>query len=82
MAEQMSLASSPYSPETDEFIKSGLTKLKSELIKPFRLKESPVQLECEVIEIKNWAKREVQGNLIICKILKMHICKRIIKIIK
>ena len=51
MVEQMSLASSPY-PETDEFVKSGLTPLKSELIKPFRVKEAPVQMECEVIEIK------------------------------
>ena len=52
MVEQMSLASSPYPPETDEFVKSGLTPLKSELIKPFRVKEAPVQMECEVIEIK------------------------------
>ena len=52
MVEQMSLASSPYGPEVDEFIKSGLTPIESETIKPFRVKESPVQLECKVIEVK------------------------------
>ena len=34
MVEQMSLASSPYAPEVDEFIKSGLTPIESETIKP------------------------------------------------
>ena len=34
MVEQMSLASSPYPSETDEFVKSGFTKVKSELVKP------------------------------------------------
>ena len=78
MAEQMSLASSPYSPEIDEFIKSGLTPIKSEKIKPFRVKESPIQLECEIIEIKELGNEGGAGNLIICKILKMHIAKRLL----
>jgi flavin reductase (DIM6/NTAB) family NADH-FMN oxidoreductase RutF len=74
MAEQMSLASSPYSPEVDEFIKSGFTKLKSDIVQPYRLKESPVQLECKVIEIKELGQKGGAGNLIICEILKIHIC--------
>lgn len=78
MAEQMSLASSPYSPEIDEFIKSGLTPIKSEKIKPFRVKESPIHLECEIIEIKELGNEGGAGNLIICKILKMHIAKRLL----
>ena len=78
MVEQMSLASSPYPPETDEFIKSGLTPLKSELIKPFRVKEAPVQMECEVIEIKELGQSGGAGNLVICKILKMHIAEELL----
>ena len=73
MVEQMSLASSPYSSDVDEFIKSGLTPIKSEIVKPFRVKEAPVQMECEVIEIKELGQQGGAGNLIICKILKMHI---------
>ena len=78
MVEQMSLTSSPYSPETDEFVKSGLTPLKSELIKPFRVKEAPVQMECEVIEIKELGQSGGAGNLVICKILKMHIAEELL----
>ena len=73
MVEQMSLASSPYNADVDEFIKSGLTPIKSEIVKPFRVKEAPVQMECEVIEIKELGQQGGAGNLIICKILKMHI---------
>ena len=78
MVEQMSLASSPYPPETDEFVKSGLTPLMSELIKPFRVKEAPVQMECEIIEIKELGQSGGAGNLVICKILKMHIAEELL----
>ena len=78
MVEQMSLASSPYDPDVDEFIKSGLTPIKSETVKPFRVKESPVQLECEVIEVKELGQEGGSGNLIICKILRMHVSDHIL----
>ena len=78
MVEQMSLASSPYAPQVDEFIKSGLTPIPSETIKPYRVKESPVQLECKVIEVKELGENGGAGNLIICKILKMHVAKHIL----
>jgi flavin reductase (DIM6/NTAB) family NADH-FMN oxidoreductase RutF len=73
MAEQMSLASSPYSAEVDEFVKSGFNKVKSDLVQPHRLKESPVQFECKVLEIKQLGNKGGAGNLIICEILKIHI---------
>ena len=73
MAEQMSLASSPYSAEIDEFVKSGFNKVKSDLVQPHRLKESPVQFECKVLEIKQLGNKGGAGNLIICEILKIHI---------
>jgi flavin reductase (DIM6/NTAB) family NADH-FMN oxidoreductase RutF len=73
MVEQMSLASSPYAPDVDEFIKAGLTPIKSDLIKPLRIKESPVQMECKVIEIKELGQNGGAGNLVICEIVKIHI---------
>ena len=73
MAEQMSLASSPYSAEVDEFVKSGFNKVKSDIVQPHRLKESPVQFECKVLEIKQLGNKGGAGNLIICEILKIHI---------
>ena len=73
MVEQMSLASSPYPKGTNEFIKSGFTALDSTLVKPKRVKESPVQLECKVNEIKELGKEGGAGNLIICEVVQIHI---------
>ncbi|WP_066758602.1 flavin reductase family protein [Crocinitomix algicola] len=70
---QMSLASSPYKPEEDEFDKAGFTKLKSDLIRPFRVAESPVQFECQVIEVKELGDQGGAGNLVICEVVKIHV---------
>jgi flavin reductase (DIM6/NTAB) family NADH-FMN oxidoreductase RutF len=63
---QMSLASSPYAPGVSEFEKAGFTPLKSELVQPMRVAESPVQFECKVIEVKELGTEGGAGNLIIC----------------
>ena len=78
MVEQMSLASSPYGPEIDEFTKSGFTPIASETIKPFRVKESPVQMECEVFNVMELGDGGGAGNLIMCKIKKIHIQESIL----
>lgn len=73
MVHQMSLASSPFSPEVDEFVKTGFTPIDSETIQPKRVKESPVQFECKVIEVKELGSEGGAGNLVICEIQKIHI---------
>lgn len=73
MVQQMSLASSPYGPEVDEFIKSGFTPIDSETIQPKRVKESPVQFECKVTEVKELGESGGAGNLIICKVTRIHL---------
>lgn len=73
IVEQMSLASSPFEAEVDEFVKSGLTPIASETVRPFRVKESPVQFECKVNEIIELGKEGGAGNLIICEVTKIHI---------
>src|SRR4051812_2395065 len=73
MVQQVSLSSCEYPKGTDEFIKSGFTKEPSQLIKPPRVKESPVQFECKVIEIKALGNEAGAGNLVIAEILIMHI---------
>jgi flavin reductase (DIM6/NTAB) family NADH-FMN oxidoreductase RutF len=78
MVQQVSLSSCEYPKETDEFIKAGFTKERSELIKPPRVKESPVQLECKVIEVKSLGNEGGAGQLIICEVLMMHIDENIL----
>ena len=78
MVHQMSLTSSPYAKGVDEFVKSGFTPIDSELVKPARVKESPVQLECEVQEVIELGQNGGAGNLVICKVLKIHIDESIL----
>lgn len=73
IVEQMSLSSSPYDKDISEFVKAGLTPVKSDLVKPFRVAESPVQFECKVIEVKELGDGGGAGNLVICEVLKIHI---------
>ncbi|GAB4250006.1 MAG: flavin reductase family protein [Vicingaceae bacterium] len=73
IVQQMSLSSAPYEKGVNEFLKSGLTMLDSEVVKPFRVKESPVHLECKVLEIKELGNKGGAGNLVICEVLKIHI---------
>ncbi len=75
---QMSLASSPYAADVDEFEKTGLTKLPSDTIRPFRVAESPVQFECVVNEIKELGDQGGAGNLIICEVKKIHIAEDVL----
>ena len=73
MVEQMSLASSPYAKGVDEFTKAGFTPIASETIAPFRVKESPVQLECQVNQVIELGQAGGAGNLIICQVKKIHV---------
>lgn len=78
MVQQVSLSSCEYPRETDEFVKAGFTKEPSVSIKPPRVKESPVQMECKVLEVKSLGTQGGAGNLIICEIMIMHINENIL----
>ena len=75
---QVSLSSNEYSKETDEFIKANFTKLASTQIRPPRVKEAKVQMECKVIEIKSLGETGGAGQLIIAEVLCMHVDKSIL----
>lgn len=78
MVQQMSLASTEYAQGENEFIKSGLTMLESDLVAPFRVAESPVQFECKVTKVEPLGKEGGAGNLIFSEVLKVHIHKDIL----
>jgi flavin reductase (DIM6/NTAB) family NADH-FMN oxidoreductase RutF len=78
IVQQMSLSSTEYPYGVNEFEKSGLTPLASELVKPFRVKESPVQIECKVKEVIALGDQGGAGNLIVCEILLVHIQESIL----
>jgi len=73
MVQQASLASCEYPKGVNEFVKAGFTPVESVLVKPFRVKESPVQMECKVLDIIETGQEGGAANLIICEILLMHV---------
>ena len=75
---QMSLSSTAYAKEVNEFEKSGLTMLKSDIVRPPRVAESPIQFECKVNEINHLGKSGGAGNLVICEIVKFHVVDEVL----
>nr|WP_294946959.1 flavin reductase family protein [uncultured Mucilaginibacter sp.] len=73
IVQQVSLSSVEYPAGVDEFIKSGLTPLPSELVKPPRVAESPVQFECLVTDVISLGDGPGAGNLVIAEIKLIHI---------
>ena len=78
MVQQMSLASCDYPKGTNEFIKAGFTPLDSELVKPPRVAEAPIQLECIVQEVITLGENAGAGNLILALIKKIHIREEVL----
>ena len=73
IVQQMSLSSTEYADGVNEFVKAGLTALPSEVVKPYRVAESPVQMECIVNDIIPLGTEGGAGNLIICEVVRIHI---------
>lgn len=78
MVEQMNVAAAPWEHGVSEFEKAGFTAVPSDLVKPMRVGESPVQLECKVIDIKEFGEGGGSGKLIMAQVLKMHINKSVL----
>jgi len=78
IVEKMNVAAAPWDKGISEFDKAGFTAVKSDLVKPFRVKESPVQIECRVIEIKEMGTGGGAGNIVICQVEKLHIDEAIL----
>jgi len=78
MVQQMSLASCEYPKGTSEFDKAGFTPVKADQVKPFLVKESPVNMECRVREVVQTGQEGGAGNLIICDLLAMHINEEVL----
>jgi len=75
---QMAISSVAFGPNDSEFAKAGFTPLASEVVKPFRVKESPVQMECKVQDIVTLGTHGGAGHLIICNVVRMHIDDRVL----
>lgn len=73
IVDQMSLSSTEFGKGVDEFVKSGLTPIASDTVKPPRVAESPAAFECKVNDVIHLGEEGGAGNLIIAEVKLMHI---------
>lgn len=78
MVQQASLASGEYPKGVNEFVKAGFTEAPSTLIKPPRVAEAPISMECKVLQVIQTGNTGGAGNLVICQVLLMHIKEKVL----
>ena len=79
IAEPMNACSAEVTPEVDEFALSGLTPLASELVKPPRVAESKVQMECRLRQVIAVSDKPGGGNLVLGDVLRFHVLEEILR---
>ena len=77
MVQQVSDSSADFPRGVNEFSMVGFTMEPSELVRPFRVKESPVQFECRVLQVIEMGNGAAAGNLVVCEILRIHISQEV-----
>ncbi len=72
-AAQMNTCSAEFPPEVNEFEVSALTPIPSEIVKPPRVAESHIQMECRLLEVVHISSKPLGGNLVIGEVLLFHV---------
>ena len=78
-AAQMNVCSTEFPPEVDEFAASGLTPLPSAIVKPPRVAESRVQMECRLFRIVEVSNKPLGGSLVLGEVLRFHVSDEIVE---
>jgi flavin reductase (DIM6/NTAB) family NADH-FMN oxidoreductase RutF len=73
MKDAMNRASASWPPEVDEFVESGLTPVLSTMVQPPRVEEAHVAFECRVQQIVSFGDTPMSGNLVLCRVLAVHV---------
>jgi len=79
IAQQMNACAPEFPPGVDEFEMSGLTSIESDLVRPPRVAESKIAMECRLLQIVEVSARPLGGSLIIGEVLRFHVADGIIK---
>ncbi len=72
-AEAMNLTGESFDPNTDEFSEARVTPIPSDLVKPMRVQESPVQFECKLNQTVTLQNEHGRNDLMICDVLRIHV---------
>jgi flavin reductase (DIM6/NTAB) family NADH-FMN oxidoreductase RutF len=70
---QMNICSGEYPPDVDEFALSGLTPVSSDLVKPPRVKEARISMECKLRQVIPVSDRPLGASIVLGEILRFHV---------
>ena len=82
LAQAMNQTCAGVGPEVDEFALAGLTPLAADLVRPDRVGESPVSMECrvsQVLQLQGADGQTVQTWLVLGEVVKVHIAAHLLK---
>lgn len=79
LAEQMNLSAGEYDAAVDEFPVAGVTKRKSQLVRPPRVAESPINFECKVFQILDFGTETQGGSLVIGEVVLVHLAEEVLR---
>ncbi|WP_374017545.1 flavin reductase family protein [Paenibacillus thiaminolyticus] len=73
IVEPMNETAAEFEPDVDEFQAAGLTPIPSQLIRPYRVQESGIHMECVLHDILHFGDQPGAGSFVIGKVVLMHI---------
>ncbi len=73
IAAQANETAAEVAPEVDEFVLAGLTPLKSEMVRPARVAESPAQMECKLLQVIYTSHAPGGGVIVLGEVLRFHV---------
>ncbi|MCZ2073464.1 MAG: flavin reductase family protein [Bryobacteraceae bacterium] len=77
--QQMNTCSGEYPPEVDEFEVSGLTPVFSDMVRPARVKEARVNMECKLVQVVHVSERPLGGSIVLGEVLRFHLDDTIVE---
>lgn len=78
LAEQMNKTSARLAPDEDEFAFAGLTAQDSILVKPPRVKESPISFECKLVHHYSFKDKQNGSTILIGQVVMIHVADEIL----
>ena len=72
-AAQMNSTAGEYPPDVDEFQLSGLTPVPSDIVKPPRVKESRVNMECRLHQLVPVSYKFLGGTIVLGEVVRFHV---------
>ena len=78
IAEAMNVCSAEFPPDVDEFRQSRLTPIPSVVVKPPRVQESRINMECLLLQVIDFSEKPQGGSLVLGQIVRLHVDDEII----